>query len=118
MEKHIIISTSIDLIRVAPEDLVYITSDGNYSTLFFVDSATRIVTLQLGVLAELISKQLGKDGNRFIRIGRSHIINRSFITYINIPKQQLELSDHHRFTHLLNVSKESLKQLKELIEKE
>lgn len=118
MAKHIIISTSVDLIRVASEDLVYITSDGNYSSLFFVDSESRVVTMQLGTLEALINNQLGKEGSQFIRIGRSHIINRNFITYINISKQQFELSDHHRFTHLLNASKDSLKQLKELIEKE
>ena len=32
MKKQLIISTSIDLVRIAPDRIVYIASDGNYST--------------------------------------------------------------------------------------
>ena len=31
MKKQLIISTSIDLVRIAPDNIVYIASDGNYS---------------------------------------------------------------------------------------
>ena len=54
----------------------------------------------------------------FIRIGKSLIINRSYIYYINVPKQKLILSDVATFNHTVAASKEALKQLKELLEKE
>ena len=54
----------------------------------------------------------------FIRIGKSLIINRSYIYYINVPKQKLILSDVATFNHTVVASKEALKQLKELLEKE
>lgn len=118
MKKHLIISTSIDLVRIAHEQIVYITSDGNYSTLVQADNEVRLLSYQLGQIEKMISSQLGAEGSRFIRIGKSLIINRSFIYYINVPKQKLILSDVASFSHTVTASKEALKQLKELLEKE
>ena len=118
MKKELIISTSIDLVRIAPERIVYIVADGNYSTLVQADNESRILSYQLGQIEKLISAQLGSDGNIFIRIGKSLIINRSYIYYINIPKQRLVMSDVASFSHTLTASKEALKQLKELLEKD
>ncbi|MBR6748907.1 MAG: LytTR family transcriptional regulator [Bacteroidaceae bacterium] len=118
MKKQLVISTSIDLVRIAPERIVYIASDGNYSTLVQTDNEVRMLSYQLGQIEKMISSQLGSEGNIFIRIGKSLIINRSYIYYINIPKQKLILSDVVSFNHTVTASKEALKQLKELIEKE
>ena len=118
MKKQLIISTSIDLVRIAPEKIVYISSDGNYSTLMQTDNEVRMLSFQLGQIEKMISSQLGNEGNIFIRIGKSLIINRSYIYYINITKQKLTLSNVSSFNHTVTASKEALKQLKELIEKE
>ena len=118
MKKHLIISTSVDLVRIAPERIVYISSDGNYSTLIQADGETRMLSYQLGQIEKMIASQLGSDGNVFIRIGKSLIINRSYIYYINITKQKLTLSDVASFSHTVTASKEALKQLKELLENE
>ena len=118
MKKQLVISTSIDLVRIAPERIVYIASDGNYSTLVQTDGEVRMLTFQLGQIERMIADQLGSEGNNFIRIGKSLIINRSYIYYINVPKQKLTLSDVSSFNHTVAASKEALKQLKELIEKE
>ena len=48
MKKQLIISTSIDLVRIAPERIVYIASDGNYSTLIQSDGEMRMLSFQLG----------------------------------------------------------------------
>ena len=118
MKKQLVISTSIDLVRIAPDKIVYIASDGNYSTLVQTDNEVRMLSYQLGQIERMISSQLGSEGNIFIRIGKSLIINRSYIYYINIPKQKLILSDVASFNHSVTASKEALKQLKELLEKE
>ena len=118
MKKQLVISTSIDLVRIAPEKIVYISSDGNYSTLMQTDNEVRMLSFQLGQIEKMISTQLGSEGNTFIRIGKSLIINRSYIYYINISKQKLILSDVASFNHTVTASKEALKQLKELLEKE
>lgn len=118
MAAQLIISTSIDLVRIAPERIVYISSDGNYSTLIQADGEVRMLSFQLGQIEKMINSQLGKAGEQFIRIGKSLIINRSYIYYINIPRQKIVLSDVGSFSHTVTASKEALKQLKEHIEKE
>ena len=117
-KRQLIIPTSIDLVRIAPERVVYIASDGNYSTLVQADGEMRMLSFQLGQIEKMIADQLGNEGNNFIRIGKSLIINRSYIYYINVPKQKLVLSDVASFSHTMSASKEALKLLKELIEKE
>lgn len=114
----LIFSTSVELVRVNPEHLVFISSDGNYSTLVLSDGESRVLTMQLGQLEKLIETQLGSAGMLFIRIGRSLIINRTFVYYINISQQKLILSNQHGANHTLNASKEALKSLKELFEQE
>ena len=76
MSKHIVISTSTELVRIAPEKIVYITSDGNYSTLVQADGEMRMLSYQLGQIEEMIGRQLGRDSEMFVRIGRGYIINR------------------------------------------
>lgn len=118
MKKHLVISTSTELVRIASEKIVCFHADENYSILVQTDNETRMLSYQLGQIEHMISLQLGNEGNNFIRIGKSLIINRSYIYYINVPQQKLILSDSSSFTHTVKASKEALKQLKELIEKE
>ena len=115
--KYIIISTSNDLVRIAQDKVVYISSDGNYSTLIQSDGDARLITFQLGQVERLIADQLG-SGNAFIRIGKCLIVNRNYIYYINVSKQQLILSDNNNSKLTVSASKEALKQLKELLERE
>ncbi len=116
--KYLIVTTSNDLVRIEPDCIIYIASDGNYSTLVQTDGEIRMLSYQLGQIEKMIATQLGAEGNMFIRIGKSLIINRSYIYYINVPKQKLILSDIATFNHTVVASKEALKQLKELLEKE
>ena len=55
MKKQLIISTSIDLVRIAPDKIVYIASDGNYSTLVQTDNEVRMLSYQLGQIEKMIS---------------------------------------------------------------
>lgn len=111
--KVLIISNANELVRVKPERVVYVESDGNYSTMVLHDKTEQVFTMNLAHCQELIEKQLGKDAETFIRIGKQLIINRDYIFKINPTKQQLIMSDmalNHAFT--LQASKEALKQLK------
>lgn len=129
-KKCLIISTSSELIRIAPENIVFFEADGNYcymqadndalpsTTGSNNESDKRLITSQLGTIAELIKKQLGRDGLQFIQIGRSLIINRDYIYYVHTQKQQLFMTDSRRLVYHLKASKEALKQLKEKLERE
>ncbi len=110
--------TTVDLVRVPPERVVYISSDGNYSVLVQSDGNTRILTYQLGQVERMINQQLDSSADSFLRVGKSLIVNKSYINYINVPKQKLILSDAYMMTHTISASREALKKLKELLEKE
>ena len=115
MKKLLIISTANELIRVKPERVVYISSDGNYSTMMLHD----LFTFNLSQCQKIIESQLKEEASTFIRIGKSLIINRDYIYRIHITKQLLILSDmtfNESFS--LVASKEALKQLKYVLEKE
>ncbi len=115
--KIIIISNTNELVRVRPERIVYIESDGNYSTMVLHDKTEHVFTMNLAHFQQLIESQLGKSAEIFIRIGKQLIINREYIFKININKQTLIMSDmalNQAFT--LQASKEALKQLKSFIE--
>lgn len=117
MKRQLIISNTAELIRLHAEDIVSIEADGNYSTLYIVGEEKRVVLFQLGQLERMMAEQLAEEAEAFVRIGRSLIINRKYIYYINLNRQQLMLRDTIGHQHeTLKVSRESLKKLKELIE--
>ncbi len=115
----IIISTVNELVRVCPERIVYICSDGNYSTMVLHDETEQVFSFNLAHFQQIIEKQMKEEAVLFIRIGKSLIINREYIYKIHIGKQLLVLADikiEHAF--MLSASKEALKQLKQLLENE
>ena len=119
MKKQIIISSTNELVRVLPERIVYISSDGNYSTMVLHDKTEHLFTFNLSHFQKLIEKQLKDEASQFIRIGKSLIINRDYIYRVTLTKQQLVMSDMAlNQAFMLSASKEALKQLKQLLENE
>jgi len=115
--KVLIISNSNELVRIKPERVVYVESDGNYSTMVLHDKTEQVFTMNLAHCQQLMEEQLGKDAMTFIRIGKQLIVNRAYIFKINPNKQQLIMSDMDmNIAFDLQASKEALKQLKALLE--
>lgn len=117
MDEYLVISTYNDLLRIASGNIMYITADGNYSSIMQSNGEGKYVVQQLGTIERMIGHQLRETGENFIRIGKSLIINKQYIYYINISKQQLVLSNGHSNQNQLAASKEALRQLKEIIDK-
>ena len=118
MKKRLVFTTTTEIVRVPPEAVVYVAADGNYSAITLADGENYVLTLQLGQIERHIAAMLDEADNRFIRIGKSLIVNRDFIAYIHPQRQKMVLSDSRTFRHEVSASKEALKALKELIEKE
>ncbi len=114
--KNIIISKGTELLRLPPERLVYISSEGNYSNIITIDNRKRLVAFQLGQLEDIIGEQLGDGGSNFLRLGRGLIINIEYVHFIDIAKQELILSDCTGCYHELSASREVLIKLKAYIE--
>ena len=115
---HLIISTSNDLLRIAAGHILYISSEGNYCNFFQTGGKMRLVTYQLGQVERMIAEQLPELSQHFIRIGKSLIINLNYVYYIHPTQQKLVLVDNQLNRYSLSASKEALKALKELIEKQ
>lgn len=118
MDKRLVFTTSTEIVRVPSDTVVHITADGNYSVMTLINGENFVLTLQLGQIERRIAEMLNSDDNRFIRIGKSLIVNRDFIAFINPVRQKMILSDCRTFHHEVSASKEALKALKELLEKE
>jgi DNA-binding LytR/AlgR family response regulator len=104
-------------VRVFPDRIAYIASDGNYSTLVLTDGEERVFTVNLGEFEKRIENQLKAGAHRFIRIGKSLIINKNHIYYINPSRQQLLLKEHLSGKCFeLSASKDALRKLKTVIE--
>ena len=99
MNKRLIFTTSTEIVRVPPETVVYIAADGNYSALTMADGENFVLTLQLGQIERRLAEMLDKDDHRFIRIGKSLIVNRDFIAFIHPVRQKMSLSDCRSFRH-------------------
>ena len=81
-----------------------------------VPSPQPIKICELSTIEKMIKNQLRETGKNFIRIGKSLIINKQYIYYINISKQQLELSNGNSYQEQLVASREALRHLKEIID--
>lgn len=119
MTKKIIISTSVELLRVAPADIAYVKAEGNYTNLYLVDGSSYTFSFNLQRFTELLVAQLGADAITFVRIGKSHVINRDYVLHVVPAKQQLVLaSPNIANKYNLTVSKEALKEVKQMFELE
>ncbi len=110
------ISTSIELVRVQTDDIVFIQADGNYSDMHLFNGKSHTMTFKLKFFEEAF---LHLKNNSFVRVGKSLIVNKKYIYVINISSQELLLSGSRLNVEFkLKASKDALKDLKEQIEQE
>ena len=116
MKRYIIISKGTELLRIPADNLMFVSSDGNYSNITTEDGRTRLVTLQLGQIEDILQEQLSNAESNFLRLGRSLIINTDYIYFIDTSKQELILSNCKGSYHVLTASREVLIKLKAYME--
>ncbi len=114
----LVFATSTEVLRVPADAVVFVSADGNYSALTTADGEDFVLTMQLGQIEKRLAEMLDGNDNRFIRIGKSLIVNREYITFINPSRQKLLLSDCRTFRREVSASKDALKALKDYVEKE
>ena len=119
MSRYIQFSTRDDLYRINVDRIVFFVSDKNYTVLQLSNGKTLMFTFSLQKMQEYIVKSLGADASVFARVGRSHIVNLSYIYHIDIIKQKLVLfAEHEAVEYTIPVSKDALRSLRSLITKE
>lgn len=117
MNRTLTFATSTELLRIPVDSLVYIKADGNYSAIFVTDGNEYVITLQLGQIEQRMSSVAEPGDNRFVRIGKSLIVNLDFVIQVNPSRQRLTLSDCRSFRYDVSASREALRSLKDYLEK-
>ncbi|MDE7456955.1 MAG: LytTR family transcriptional regulator [Prevotella sp.] len=115
---HLYINFRDYLLRLDIDHLVYFEADGNYTNIVSANKIKHTIGMTLLKMQELLIVSLGENALRFVRIGKSHIVNLNYINQIDIPKQLLVLSDGHSFIFKISVSKEALRKLKNILTKQ
>lgn len=105
-----------ELLIIDMQKIAFFQANGNYTHIRYMSGDTHLVTLGLSRVEEYIRMSWPKDvPSPFVRLGRSLIINQSFLSGISIPKQKVTLSDNNGHSYTLNVPKPLIKAYKERI---
>lgn len=108
------LNTRDEFLRIDISKIIYFEADGNYTNIVLANQLKGIVCMNLAHMQQVLSDSLKEKASVFARVGKRHIINHTYVYQINVLRQKLILSDGENFTFQLDVSKEALKQLKEL----
>ena len=115
MAEYIYFNSRDELLRIDVPNIVFFEAEGNYTKIVLANGHESLVCMNLGKMEKMITAKLQEKAHRFARIGKRHIINMGYILQISPLKQTLILSDQKSFLYSLDISKEALKNLKELI---
>lgn len=118
MDRYLMIKTRDELLRIKIGQILYFEADRNYTKLLLSNGIQFTFAINIGKIEELLEKQVSGSNDMLVRVGKSHIINKTHILQINLPKQKLLLLTQEGKTRELVISKDPLKQLKEALEKE
>lgn len=118
MDRYLMIKTRDELLRIKFGQILYFEADRNYTKLLLSNGFQFTFAINIGKIEELLEKQVSGSNDMLVRVGKSHIINKTHILQINLPKQKLLLLTQEGKPRELVISKDPLKQLKEALEKE
>lgn len=108
-------NTRDELVKINLEMVVCFEAEANYLRVSLVNGLVCMIRMSLGKMESILSTRTAPD--KFVRIGKRFIVNLAYIFSINVLKQELVLSDQRFFVKTLSVSKDALKQLKELMKR-
>jgi len=116
MEKQRLIFNSRDeLLRIDVARIVYFEADGNYTYIVTCNKLKGTVCMNLGQMEEVLEQRLKEKKSIFARIGKKYIVNLGYVYKINPLKKQLVLTDFTNFDYQLEISREALKLLKDVM---
>lgn len=112
---YIYINTRDELFRIECSKIVYMEGDGNYTNIVLVNKQKASVCMNLSDMQRLITENLKERSFILARVGKRFIINLNFVYQINILRQFLIVTDGVHFAFQLGVSKDALRQLKNVM---
>lgn len=110
------INTRDELCCIDTDLIAVVQANGNYSKIVYITKKEVVLTISISKL-EVSLKSYNNKKNRFIRLGRSYIINHSYLTRIDVLKQIMVLSDNDKNEIRVPIPKNILKSYKNAIAK-
>lgn len=112
---YLYINTRDELVRLDCSKIVYMEGDGNYTNIVLINKQKVSVCMNLGHMQRFVSESLRERASIFARIGKRFIVNLNFIYKVQPLLQSLVVTDGVNFAFQLGISKEALKQLKDIL---
>lgn len=73
------IKTRDELLRVKIGQILYFEADRNYTKLLLSNGIQFTFAINIGKIEELLEKQVSGSNDMLVRVGKSHIINKTHI---------------------------------------
>ena len=108
-------NTRDELTAIDSENIAVVQANGNYSKIVTIYRKEIMLTSGITKVEEVL-KSVNDARSRFVRIGRSLVVNHSYLQKIDLIKQQMVLSCQGNEIKI-NVSKKTLKVYKDAIAK-
>lgn len=110
------INSRDELTLVELNEVACFQADGNYTTINYMGGQQTTVSLGLSKIEGLVSTAYPKGKpSPFVRLGRSLLVNQTYLCQIDVQKQKLVLSDFRKFKVNISVTKPLLKVFKTFI---
>ena len=102
-----------ELLIIDVDKIAYLQADGNYTRLTYIGSQQLTLSMSLSKVEKMLAGAVSRSTpGAFIRLGRSLIINQTFLTSISTLKQRVVLSDGGTHVYSLPVPKDLAKEYK------
>ena len=110
MDRHLIIKTRDELLRLRINNILYLEADRNYTRLLLTEGIQFTFAINLGRIEEMLNKQTAGSNSPLVRVGKSYIVNKNYILHIMLvpggkPRE-------------LVISRDPLKMMKDRLEQE
>lgn len=114
-DEFLYINARDELIRLDCSKIVYFEGDSNYTNIVLINRQKVSVCTNLSNMQLLLSEKMGERASMFARIGKRFIVNLNFVYRVQPLRKSLVITDGVNFTFQLGISKEALKQLKDIL---
>lgn len=110
----LLLNSRDELLILSLDKVAFMRADGNYTEVYYMEGQKMVVSLGLSKLEQLV-KQVSDVSRvaKFVRLGRSLIINQSYLVSVSVAKQKIVLSDLGKNLFSLSIPKTLAKQYKE-----
>lgn len=115
MKEYLVLGNSNEVLRIATEDILYVSAMGNYTVFHFTYGDTESMPLSIAKIEESINILCPQTSKDFVRVGRSLIINLSHLLKVDVVGQKLVLLDRNKERKEVEASNAPLKELVDYI---